>query len=364
MPLMIDAHLDLAMNLVYYDRDITLPLDQMNDAEKHMTDFPFRARATVSLPEMRETGIALCIATLLARSGPKHRRPHCYRRGDIDFATQEAAWVSCHGQLAYYRLLEMQGEIRLIRTAAEMREHWQMWESSEDYSNLPIGVILSMEGADPCITPEFAAHFYDEGLRAIGPAHYGFSHYAGGTRVEGPLTEMGVELLRRMQELGIALDVTHLCDESMAQAFDLYEGPIWASHHNCRSLVDWDRQLTDEQIQELIRRDGVIGVAMDAIMLYDGWVYGQTSPKVLSLESAVDHLDHVCQLAGNTRHIGIGTDLDGGFGTEQTPRDLKSIADVASLAERMDKRGYSEDDINALFHGNWLRIFSEALPDG
>ena len=361
MPLMIDAHLDLAMNLVYYDRDITLPLDEMNEAERHMTDFPFRAKATVTLPEMRKTGIALCIATLLARSGPRHRMPASYRRGDIDFGTQTAAWVSCHAQLAYYRLLEEQGEIRLIRTASEMKAHWKQWEDADDYSGLPIGVIISMEGADPLLTPDTAEHFYNEGLRAIGPAHYGFSHYAGGTRVEGPLTDQGVELLKRMQELGIALDVTHLCDESMAQAFELYDGPTWASHHNCRSIVNWDRQLTDDQIRELIRRDGVIGVAMDAIMLYDGWVYGETSSEVVDLESAVDQLDHICQMAGNTRHIGIGTDLDGGFGTEQTPRDLKSIADVASLAPRMEKRGYSEDDINALFHGNWLRIFEAAL---
>ncbi len=363
MPLMIDAHLDLAMNLVYFDRDITLSLQDMNDAERHMTDVPFRGKGTVTLPEMRRTGIALCIATLLARSGPSHVRPTSYIRADIDFGTQTAAWCSCHTQLAYYRLLEAQGEIRLIRSRQQMREHWQQWEGADDYSKLPIGVILSIEGADPLLTPNFAEHFFMEGVRAIGPAHYGHSHYASGTRVEGPITEKGVELLRRMQALGIALDVTHLCDESMAEAFDLYEGPVWASHHNCRSLVNWDRQLTDEQIRQLIRRDGVIGVAMDAIMLYDGWVYGQTSSDVVNLEAAVDQLDHVCQIAGNTRHIGIGTDLDGGFGTEQTPRDLKSIADVRTLGCRMEKRGYTEADIKALFHGNWLRKFEEALPD-
>jgi membrane dipeptidase len=363
MPLMIDSHLDLAMNMVYFDRDITLSLQAMNDAERHMTDVPFRGRATVTLPEMRRTGIALCIATLLARSGPSHQRPTGYNRADIDFGTQTAAWCSCHTQLAYYRLLESWGEIRLIRSVQQMREHWQQWESAEDYRQLPIGVILSIEGADPLLTPEFAEHFFLEGVRAIGLAHYGHSHYASGTRVEGPITEKGIELLRRMQDLGIALDVTHLCDESMAQAFDLFEGQIWASHHNCRSLVNWDRQLTDDQIRQLVRRDGVIGVAMDAIMLYDGWIYRETSPEVVDLEAAIDQLDHVCQIAGNTRHIGIGTDLDGGFGTEQTPRDLKSIADVRTLASRMERRGYTQDDINAFFHGNWLRKLEAVLPD-
>jgi membrane dipeptidase len=363
MPLMIDAHLDLAMNLVCYDRDITLPLDELNEAERHMSDFRFRAKATVSLPEMRRAGFALCIATLIARSGPLHRRPHAYRRGDIDFGTPAGAWVSAHAQLAYYRLLDEQGEIRLIRTAPQLREHWSQWEAADDYTSLPIGVIISIEGADPLITPDFAKHFYDEGVRAIGPAHYGFSHYAGGTGVVGPLSSKGIELIKQMQELGIALDVTHLCDESMQHAFDLYDGPIWASHHNCRSLVNWDRQLTDDQIRELIRRDGVIGLAMDAVMLQDGWVIGQSTPELLDMEAAVDHIDHICQLAGNTRHIGIGTDLDGGYGTEQTPRDLKSIADVASLGPRMEKRGYTEADVKALFHGNWLRQFEATLPE-
>ena len=135
----------------------------------------------------------------------------------------------------------------------------------------------------------------------------------------------------------------------MVEALNRFEGHLWASHHNCRALVPWQRQLTDEQIRRLVERDAVIGIAFDAIMLYPGWVRGETSPEVLDISAAADHIDHICQLAGDVRHVGIGTDLDGGYGTEQTPRDLKSIADVHKLEDILAARGYSSDDIDAIF---------------
>jgi membrane dipeptidase len=180
--------------------------------------------------------------------------------------------------------------------------------------------------------------------------------------MDGPLGGRCVELLRRMERLGILLDVTHLSDQSMAEALDVYGGAVLASHHNCRALVPGDRQLTDEQIKRLIQRDAVIGVALDAWMLYPGWERGKTQPEVVGLEAAADHIDHVCQLAGNTRHSAIGSDLDGGFGTEQTPRDLGTIADLQKLTGILGSRGYTPADVEAIFHGNWLRFFEGALP--
>jgi membrane dipeptidase len=221
-----------------------------------------------------------------------------------------------------------------------------------------------MEGADPILSPDDLEYWWSLGLRAIGPAHYGYSHYAAGTAVEGPLTADGVALLAGMQRLGMALDVTHFSDDSMAEAFDRFEGQLWASHHNCRALVPWQRQLTDEQISKLVKRDAVIGIAFDAIMLYPGWVRGETSPEVLDISAAANHIDHICQLAGDVRHVGIGTDLDGAYGTEQTPRDLKSIVDVHKLEDILSSRGYKSEDIDAVFFGNWLRKFRQALPRG
>jgi membrane dipeptidase len=158
------------------------------------------------------------------------------------------------------------------------------------------------------------------------------------------------------------LDVTHLSDRSFYQALDLFDGPVLASHHNCRALVEGDRQLADRQIKLLVERGAVIGAALDAWMLYPGWQRGKTSPDVVGLEAVADHLDHVCEIAGGARHAAIGSDLDGGFGSEQTPRDLNSYRDLHKLESILEGRGYVPADIDAIFHGNWLRFFREALP--
>ena len=220
-----------------------------------------------------------------------------------------------------------------------------------------------MEGTDPIVSPAQASEWWEAGLRAAGLAHYGRGQYAYGTGVTGPLSPRGVELLKEFSRLGMILDVTHLCDQSMEQAMDLFDGPVLASHHNCRALVPGDRQLADEQIKRLVERGAVIGTALDAWMLYSGWIRGVTQPEVVGLASVADHIDHVCQIAGNARHAAIGSDLDGGFGIEQTPHDLNTIADLQKLAMILSERGYHESDIDCIFHGNWLGFFSSALPE-
>lgn len=362
--LIFDAHLDLAWNTASFDRDLTLPLSRLNQSESDMTDVPFRGRATVSFPEMRRTGIAICIGTLLARSGPEHIRQRGYQRVDLDFATRLGCHAAAHAQLSCYHYWEAQGEIRMLKSRSQFVEHWKMWCDAEESQrdSLPIGVVLSMEGADPVMDPNTLEYWWQQGLRAIEPAHYGRSHYASGTAAEGPLTAAGRRLVIEMDRLGIALDVTHLCDESMAEALDLYTGPVWASHHNCRSLVPGDRQLTDEQIRRLCDRDAVIGVALDAWMLYPGWIRRQTDPSNVAMSDVANHIDHVCQLAGNTRHSGIGSDLDGGFGTEQTPGDMSSIFDLQKLSDILAQRGYNDGDIDAIFHGNFVRHVADSLP--
>ncbi len=359
---LIDSHLDLAMNLVYYDRDIRLPLDQLNSAEQHMTDVAFRGRATLSLPELRSSRLAVCVATLIARSGPRHVRPGTYRRSEIDFGCSDGAQASAFAQLAYYRLLERVGEIRLIYSSKDLEDHWTQWHAG---TTRRLGVILSIEGADPILHPDELWMWYEEGVRAIGLTHYGFGRYGAGTHVDGPLTALGHELLKRMEQIGIILDVTHLSDESMRNAFATYSGPIWASHHNCRSLVPGDRQLADAQIVELFQRQAVIGVAFDAIMLHPGWQLGKTQPSDagLTLSSVADQIDRYCQLAGNCSQVGIGSDLDGGYGTEQTPIDLKRYSDMHRVVDLLSRRGYSQVDIEAICSGNWLRKLKDALPN-
>jgi membrane dipeptidase len=163
--------------------------------------------------------------------------------------------------------------------------------------------------------------------------------------------------LQAMERRGMILDVTHLADEAMDQVFDQFGGVVLASHHNCRALVDRQRQLRDEDITRIVARGGVIGAAFDNWMLDIDCKQGQDHiRRVATLEDVVNHIDHVCQLAGSTRHAAIGTDLDGGFGTEESPANLDTIADLQKLPEILARRGYSSADIRGIMHGNWLEL--------
>ncbi len=362
MRLLIDAHLDLAWNAASHDRDLTQSLTELNEREAGMTDVAYRGNAVLTFEEMHKGNIFLCLATLLARSGPQLQLKQQYLRTDIDYTTRIGAFAAAHAQRACYTLWERQGHIRLIQTQADFDDHLAKWSAKTADQKLPLGMILSMEGADPITQPDELSMWHENGLRAIGPVHYGFGQYAAGTAVEGPLTSDGKKLLQNMQELKMGLDVTHLCDRSMEEAIDLFEGTIWASHHNCRTLVPGDRQLSDDLIRLLISRGAVIGAAFDAWMLKVGWEIGSTVAGELKIEAAVDHIDHICQMAGNTDHCAIGSDLDGGFGNEQTPSDLKSIADLQRMDELLSNRGYSDEDIEKIFNKNWLRSFRSVLP--
>jgi membrane dipeptidase len=249
-------------------------------------------------------------------------------------------------------------------TAPFMAEKVSAAEGSQEKgaSVKPIGYILSLEGADSLVTPDHLARAHEYGLRALGPAHYGPGRYANGTDAQGGLNSRGKQLLQEMERLNVILDATHLCDDAFWDAMNLFDGPVWASHNNCRALVDHNRQFSDEMILALIEKGAVIGGALDAWMMVPGWVRGQSTPEALqcNLEKIVDHLDHICQLAGNALHVGIGTDLDGAFGKEQCPYDLETIADLQQIPPSLATRGYSQTDIENIMHGNWLRFLKKA----
>jgi membrane dipeptidase len=334
-----------------WDRDLRLPVAEMRRLEAGMPG-KGRGRSTVAFPELR-SGVGLCIATLIARVQRQGNPLAGYRTPDIAYAV-------AHGQLAYYRRLEQDGVCRLIGDRAALDRQAAAWQSGS--SDAPLGFIISMEGADPIVSPDQIPEWYAAGLRIVGPTHYGVSTYAHGTGTEGGLTPLGKPLLRAMEAAGMLLDVTHLADQSMAEALDAFGGTVLASHHNCRALVPGDRQMADDQVRRLVERGAVIGAAMDDWMLYPGWVRGESDPALVSLNDVVDHIDRVCQLAGNSRHAAIGTDLDGGYGTEQTPGDLDTIADLQKLPALLQQRGYGEQDVGNIMHGNWLRLLRAALP--
>ena len=356
--LIFDAHLDLAMNAMEWNRDLRLPIVEIRRRELGMNDKPDRARNTVSLPEMRRARIGLCVATQISRFSSRFSKLPGWN-------SPEQAWAQTQGQLAWYRAMEDCGELVQLRTGPEVEAHAARWRQAapEELAKLPIGYLLSLEGADSILSWRHLEKSRADGLIALGPVHYGPGIYGHGTDDEGELTPRGRELLKEMERLGIILDVTHLCDESFWDALGHYSGPLWASHHNCRALANWNRQLTDEQIKALIDRGAVIGMAFDAIMMVHGWTHMRSKPQDfnLKLEKICEHIDHICQIAGNAKHAGIGTDLDGGYGTEQTPMDLDTIADLHSLVAPLTARGYSPADIDGIFSGNFLRFLQEHL---
>ncbi|MEM9525482.1 MAG: membrane dipeptidase [Bacteroidota bacterium] len=353
LPLIIDGHLDLSMNAMEWNRDLRATVPQIRARERGMTDKPDRGLSTVSLPALREGNIGICFATLIAR----YAKPTHPLGG---WNSPEQAWGMVQAQLAWYEEMIRQGEMKLLLSRQDLDAHLTEWNSGNKRT---IGFLLTLEGADSILSPDHLQLLYERGLRAIGPAHYGPGTYAYGTDSEGSIGAKGRALLKQMSALGIALDATHLCDTSFWEALDIFQGVIWASHSNCRTLVDHNRQFSDQQIKALISRGSVIGMPLDAWMMVPNWVRGKSHPNntPVSLNQLIDNVDHICQLVGSTEYVALGTDLDGGFGKEQCPTEIDTIADLQQLKELLTKRGYSEEDVTAIFSKNWLRKLREVL---
>jgi membrane dipeptidase len=355
-PLIFDAHLDLSMNALEWNRDLRWTVSEIRESERGMADRPDRGNGTVSFEAMRRGRVGLCVATMIAR--------FVTRESAIPgWHSQEQAWAQTQGQLAWYRAMEEAGEMTQIDGAAALERHLEHWQTAAgDEAHAPIGYILSLEGADSIVTLPHLERAYAQGLRAVGPAHYGPGVYAQGTNATGGLGKRGRALLRAMEGLNIILDATHLCDDSFWESLEVFRGPVWASHSNCRALVAHGRQFSDVQIRALVDRGAVIGAAFDAWMLVPDWERGSSTPqnRGVTLVQVADNIDHICQVAGDALHAGIGSDLDGAFGTEQGPADVDTIADLQKLPALLEARGYSSEDIGNICSGNFLRFLRKA----
>jgi membrane dipeptidase len=352
----VDAHLDLAMNAIEWNRDLSRPLDEIRMREMHLKDKPDRGKNTVCLPEIRKGKIGLVVATQISRvSASGSALPGWH--------SPQQAWAMSQAQLAWYREMEALGEMIQIDNLEKLETHLTLWnDDTIDDNRKPIGYILSLEGADSLVDISYLQRAYEYGLRAVGLSHFGPGRYAPGTKTEGQLTKAGVELLKAMGELNMILDVTHLTDEGFFQALDLYTGPVWASHCNVRKIVPTQRQLSDDMIKNLIERNAVIGGMLDCWAMDNRFIDTVSDPWQLDirLEHLIDHWDHICQIAGNSLHIGIGSDLDGIFGTEQSPWNLNSIADLQKFHGMLSMRGYNNTDIENIFSRNWIRFLRNA----
>ena len=345
----VDAHEDIAYNALHHGRDVRLTVEETRRRERALVPPPSNPRtgradtAMLGLPEHRRGGVGLVFATIFVPPGE-----------------QEAVTADGWAQLRYYHELAAREDagVRLVRSRAELDALLRDWHAAPTADERPVGLTLLMEGADPLREPADLEQWYRVGLRLLGLAWRG-TRYAGGTRAPGPLTDRGRALLGEMERLGVVLDTSHLAEGSFWQALELFAGTVIASHSNARALVPTDRQLSDDMIRAIAARDGVIGTVLANGFLVHGWTRG--APPV-ALADVVRHIDHICQLTGSARHCAIGSDFDGGFGVESTPRELDSIADLGMLAGALADAGYGEADIAGILGGNWQRALQHALP--
>nr|AGF93148.1 peptidase M19 renal dipeptidase [uncultured organism] len=317
------------------------------------------SKGTVAFPDLRKGSIGLCFANLIAHVGMGYADDF-----GPTFRSPDNAFASASGQLSYYQLMDRRGELTIVTDLDDLQQHVEAWNKPGDDDN-PIGpgIVIGMEGADPVLSPNNLDLWWDKGLRIISLVHYGIGRYAHGTGSSGGLLDRGRELLRAMQAKGFILDTTHLAERAFWEALEVFDGPVIASHNNCRALVPGDRQFTDEQIKALADRDAVIGVALDNWMLNRELKEGKKDKGGASLEDVADHIDHICDVSGGSRVAAIGTDLDGGFGAEQSPREIDTIADLQKLASVLEDRGYDDGEIEDVFYRNWLRKLESAWKD-
>ncbi|CAN5741036.1 membrane dipeptidase [soil metagenome] len=345
----VDGHLDLAHNAVAIERDLDLELDVLRSREGRPSQ-----TGMITWPELRRAHIDLVVATLFAhpaerapmqalgtRAAPPYPEPPAYHDA-------QGAFEQADTQLRYYERLEHAGTIRIVRDRSDLQS---LRKRGHDE---PIGVVVLMEGADPIRTPDETGWWFERGVRLIGPA-WQRTRYAGGTRAPGPLTELGRSLLDEMASVGMALDVSHLSDESLHEALERFGGPVVASHSNARALTPTDRHLSDEALRALAERDAVVGIVLgnsflDASAAAEG--------RQVTLATVRAQVQHVASILGPER-VGIGSDLDGGFGAEESPVELTRGSDFGRLAEAAAD-GHGADLLGLA----WWRWLERSLPSG
>ena len=370
--LILDGHLDLAYNALFHRRDLTQDINELREREdprppgpshpdslreRKRQESPAKGTATVSLSEMRRGHVGIALSTIMSRV----QMP----TGTLDDGarTQLAAHALGQAHLHYYKALERAGHLRFIRSAEDLDARLLDW--SNPSLETPLGLILSMESADPILGPDQVGWWHDQGLRSVGLTHFGANTWGHGTGTQGGLYACAYPLLDALAETNIALDLTHAADLTFWQLLDYWQGPVHASHCMCRALVPGQRHLSDDMIKALIDRGGVIGIVFAEFMLNpevdfdDPSTYPRTARR--SMSAAIDHIDHMAQLSGDVDHVGIGSDLDGGYGTEQCPMDVQSIADLQLLETLLKERGYSHTQCEQIFHHSFLRVLRLAL---
>lgn len=364
MSLIIDAHQDLAWNMLSYGRDYTRSVLETRRLEAGTTTPDQNGDCIIGWPEYQRGQVAVVFSTLYATPAKKKQEADT-----IWYADSESAHRLYRDQILLYQKLadSHPDKFRLISSIKELDaviDHWSRPAQNDD--GHPVGLIYLMEGADGIRSPRELSEWWELGLRLMGLAWAG-TRYSGGTGEPGPLTDEGRQLISAMADYNFLLDLSHMDEAAALESLDRYTGPVMASHANCAALMqgaDTNRHLPDRVIHGLIERDGVIGLIPLNAFLKVGWkrVNGSRREEV-PLDVLIAHIDHICQLAGDSLHAGIGSDFDGGFGLQSIPPELDSIADLQIIPSRLVARGYSEEDATNILGGNWLRFLREHLPE-
>ena len=338
----VDGHEDIAFNVLSLQRNF---LDEISKVRR--ANVVKRAGIpTVSLPELEKGNVRIVFATLWVH--PLVKSPVSKK---VRWKTSEEAHAEALAQLDYYRKIQSEGFVNIIETKSQLKEHLSC--------QTKVGLVILMEGATPIRTPKEAEDWFNLGVRIIGPAWHK-TQYCAGTGSPGPLTEKGKELMAAMENAGLILDISHMADKSFFDALDLFHGNLIASHSNCRKYVSTDRHLTDEMIKTLISRGAVIGTVFYNKFLDPDWKKG--GGKEVTLSNVAEHMKHVCDLSGDSLHCAIGSDLDGGFGSESTPQGVDSVAGLQMLGDVLSRDGFSGFDVSNVMADNWIRLLEKALP--
>lgn len=355
--IIVDAHQDLAWNMRDLDRDFRLSAYAKRKAEAKASAARREGLCMTGLPESLLGRVAVIFATIFANpKGGAYSLPSRHM-----YSTPAEAHQIGMSQLDYYHeLADSHPNIALIRDHSDLERVLATWQPDVPFEQHQVGLAVLMEGADPIREPKAFEEWYERGVRIVGLA-WSQTRYSGGTAAPGGLTKLGRELLEVMASFRAVLDVSHMAEQAFFESLDAYDGQIIASHSNPRRFRDSDRHLSDLMIRRLVERDGVIGVVpYNAFM----WQPEQRPARKADapLSRVAELIDHICQIAGSARHVGIGTDFDGGFGAEDTPDGLDTVADLLSLAPLLAARGYSETDVEAILSGNFLGVLRAALP--
>ncbi len=353
----VDGHQDIAWNALEFGRDPRQSAYEVRRQEAN-TDLPFLVgERTTGLPEYLAGRVGLIFATIFVL--PSQNAYPGYNA--TTYASPGQAEKRGLAQLDYYRSLTgPDSRFRLVASQANLDVVVRSWTQPAPGQEPLVGLVILMEGADPIINPGKLAQWYQDGVRMIGPAWHA-TRYSGGTGAPGPLTGLGRQLLETMAQFNMLLDLSHLSQEAYFEAVESYPSQMIASHSNPRAFLPTDRGLSNEMVQKLIARDGVIGVNLYNRFLLPGWAHGD-SRKDVPLEHVGQVIDSIVQLSGSARHVAIGSDFDGGFGRDDIPFELDTCADLLLLASVLEKRGYSSADIENIMNGNWLRCLAKGLP--